>query len=394
MRILITGAGLAGLSAGITLGSSGHDVTIVERADLLRTGGSPIDLRGDALGAADRMGVLDAVREARLTMTETVHFVGADGTVLATVSQEMVGDSADDIEIAREDLTRILHDALPDGVRLIFDEHVTALADDGAGVVATFASGATDRFDLVVGADGIHSATRRMVFGPESEYLRPLGYYVAFGLMPGREESASRENSFYNYPGHLIGLARYHDKVLAVATFDSGSFEHDYRDPDSGRRILAEAFAGHDEWRVTELVDALTKDSELYFDTVAQIHMDTWHQGRVVLLGDAASGPSGLSGRGTSLAVTGASILAEALGSHPDDVAAALAEYEERQRPYVTHAQATAAPGGQFLVPPTTQAILERNRQLNSHSAAASSAEPGWSSPRHILTSTATRRRS
>ena len=373
MRILITGAGLAGLSAGITLGSSGHDVTIVERAGRLRTGGSPIDLRGDALGAAERMGVLDAVRDARLTMTETVHFVGADGAVLATVSQEMVGDSADDIEIAREDLTRILHDALPDGVRLVFDEHVRALADDGGGVVATFASGATDRFDLVVGADGIHSATRRLVFGPESDYLRPLGYYVAFGLMPGRDESANRENSFYNYPGHLIGLARYHDKVLAVATFDSGSFEHDYRDPGSGRRILAEAFAGHDEWRVPELVDALTADPDLYFDTVAQIHMDTWHQGRVVLLGDAASGPSGLSGRGTSLALTGASILAEALASHPDDVGAALAQYEERQRPYVTHAQATAVPGGQLLVPPTAEAILERNRRLNSRPAAASS---------------------
>jgi 2-polyprenyl-6-methoxyphenol hydroxylase-like FAD-dependent oxidoreductase len=370
MRILITGAGLAGLSAGITFGGSGHDVTIVERAARLRTGGSPIDLRGDAIGAAGRMGVLDAVRDAGLTMTETVHFVGSDGAVLATVPQAMVGDSADDIEIAREDLTRILRDALPDGVRLIFDEHVTALADDGTGVDATFASGSTDRFDLVIGADGIHSATRRLVFGPESEYLRPLGYYVAFGLMPGREESTSRENSFYNYPGHLIGFARYHDKVIAVATFRSEPLDHDYRDPDSARRILAEAFAGHDEWRVPELVDALVRDPDLYFDTVAQIHMDSWHRGRVVLLGDAASGPSGLSGRGTSLALTGASILAEALGTHPDDVGAALAEYEERQRPYVTHAQATAAPGGELLVPPTIEAIEERNRQLNSYASA------------------------
>lgn len=373
MRILITGAGLAGLSAGITLGGSGHDVTIVERADRLRTGGTPIDLRGDALGAADRMGVLDAVRDARVTMTETVRFIGPDGEVLATAPQELVGDSADDVEIAREDLTRILHDALPDGVRLVFDEHVTALTDDGAGVDATFASGATGRFDLVVGADGIHSATRRMIFGPESDYLRPLGYYVAFGTMPGRGDATSRENSFYNYPGHLIGLAPYHDKVLAVATFDSGSFEHDYRDPDSGRRIVAEAFAGHTEWRVPEIVDTLTADPDLYFDTVAQIHLDAWHRGRVVLIGDAASCPSGLSGRGTSLAVTGAAILAEALSAHPGDLDAAFAELEERQRPYVTHAQASAAPGGQLVVPPTAEAIRDRNRELNAYAAAASS---------------------
>lgn len=373
MRILITGAGLAGLSAGITLGGSGHDVTIVERADRLRTGGTPIDLRGDALGAAARMGVLDAVRDARVTMTETVHFVGTDGEVLATIPQELVGDSADDVEIAREDLTGILHDALPAGVRLVFGEQVTALADDGAGVDATFASGTTGRFDLVVGADGIHSATRRLVFGPESDYLRPLGYYVAFGSMPGPGDATSRENSFYNYPGHLIGLARYHDKVLAVATFASERVDHDYRDPDSGRRIVADAFAGHTEWRVPEIVDALTADPDLYFDTVAQIHLDAWHRGRVVLIGDAASCPSGLSGRGASLAVTGASILAEALVAHPDDLGAALAELEERQRPYVTHAQATAAPGGQLIVPPTAEAIRERNEQLNAHAAGASS---------------------
>src|SRR5699024_2459653 len=116
---------------------------------------SPIDLRGKALDAAREMGILEAVRRSRVTMTETVRFVGPDGAVLATAPQELVSDSADDVEIAREDLTRILHDALPATVRLTFGDHVTTLSDDGAGVRVTYASGATDRFDLLVGADGI-----------------------------------------------------------------------------------------------------------------------------------------------------------------------------------------------------------------------------------------------
>lgn len=364
MRVLVNGAGPAGLSAGIALGLSGHDVTLVERSDRLRTGGSPIDLRGDSLTEAARLGVLDDIRAARVTMTETVRFVGPDGEVLATAPQELVSDSAEDIEIAREDLTRILAGALPANVSVVLDEHVTTLADDGDGVDVTFARGAAARFDVVVGADGVHSTTRRMVFGPERDYLRPLGYYVAFGAMPGPGDPNSRENAFYNFPDHLIGFARYHDKILGVATFRSERTDFDHRDPDSGRRLLTEAFGGHEAWRVAEILAALTADPDLYFDTVAQIHLDSWHRGRVVLIGDAASCASGLSGRGTSLALTGASFLADALSAHPDDVGAAFAHYEHRQRPYVAHAQRSAAPGGQFLVPPTAEAIRERNERL------------------------------
>lgn len=365
MRILVTGAGLAGLSAGLTL-SADHDVTIVERADRLRTGGSPIDLRGDALAVADRLGILGAVRDARVTMTETVTFVDAAGQVRATLSQDAVGDSPDDVEIAREDLIRILRDALPAHVRLVLGDHVTALAQDADGVDVTFAHGAAARFDLVVGADGIHSRTRRLVFGPEEDVVRPLGYHVAFGAMPGRADPTTRVNSFYNFPGHLIGVAQYHDKVVAVASYRSDGAEHDHRDPGSGRRALARAFAGHDEWRVPEILAALLDDQDLYFDIVAQVHMDAWHRGRVVLVGDAASCASGLSGRGTSLALTGADFLAGALAAHPDDLPAAFAAYERRQRPYVTHAQATAAPGGALLMPPTAEAIRERDEQLNA----------------------------
>lgn len=365
MRILIAGAGLAGLSAGIILGTSGHDVTIVERANRLRTGGSPIDIRGDALAVADRMGVLDEVRRRRVTMTETVNFVGPDGAVRAQLAQGQVSDSPDDIEIAREDLTEILHAALPDGVRLVFGDHLTSIEDGIDAVTVRFASGDQKTYDLIVGADGIHSGTRSLVFGPESDFLRPLGYYVAFADLPGEGDPTSRENAFYNYPGHLIGIARYHDKAVAVATFRSGLIDYDHRDPDAARRVMTEAYGDHTDWRVPELLTAINADPDLYFDIVAQIHMDTWHHGRVVLLGDAAYCASGLSGRGTSLALTGAAFLAEALSASPHDLEAALAEYERAQRPYVTHAQASAAPGGDLIAPATEEAIAARNLALN-----------------------------
>jgi 2-polyprenyl-6-methoxyphenol hydroxylase-like FAD-dependent oxidoreductase len=123
MKILVSGAGIAGLSAAIDLEQAGHEVTIVERADHLRVNGSPIDIRGDSIAVAEKMGVLDDIRARRIDMTERVQFVDRDGTVVAEIPEDRINDSADDIEIPREDLTRILHAKLgpraPTAVRRI-----------------------------------------------------------------------------------------------------------------------------------------------------------------------------------------------------------------------------------------------------------------------------------
>ena len=148
--------------------------------------------------------------------------------------------------------------------------------------------------------------------------------------------------------------------------FRSSWIDYDYHDLGAQKQILLDAFAGHDEWKVRDLLDAASHDDELYFDSVSQIHMPSWHRGRVVLVGDAASCASNLSGRGTSLAMSGAWLLAEALRDHPEDVAAAFEQYEREQRPYVTYAQGTAGPGGDVLVPATQQEIDARNQRLNA----------------------------
>ncbi|MFI5844482.1 FAD-dependent monooxygenase [Catenuloplanes sp. NPDC051500] len=365
MRILVSGAGIAGLAAGINLGATGHDVTIVERAGHLRVNGSPVDVRGDALDVARSMGVLDHIHARRVTMTERSEFIDAAGETVAAVPLGEIGDSVHDIEIPREDLAHVLHGALTDRTSLVFGESIAELQDDGDGVETTFASGRRDRFDLIVGADGLHSVTRRLTFGPERDYLHHLGFYVALTDLPAHHDG-DRTSRFLNWPGHLIGIGHYNDTTIGVLNFRSDWIDYDYRDLDAQRRILLDAFAGHDEWRVPEILDAVANDPELYFDSVSQIHLPTWHRGRVVLVGDAAHCASNLSGRGASLALTGTWLLAQALIHHPDDLEAAFAEYEAGQRPYVTRAQDSAGPGGDFIMPATQAALDARNERLRA----------------------------
>jgi 2-polyprenyl-6-methoxyphenol hydroxylase-like FAD-dependent oxidoreductase len=371
MRILISGAGIAGLSAAIDLGADGHDVTIVERANHLRVNGSPIDIRGDvAIGVAEKMGVLAEIHDRRVDMSERVQFVDGNGTVVAEPPFEVINDSTDDVEIPREDLTNILYNHLGPSVELRFEESIAELEHDDRGVDIQFASGARDGYDLVVGADGMHSAVRRLTFGPEQQFLRHLGFYIALAALPDYSPDG-RNNPMYNFPGHLTGIAAYNDKALAVFMFRSPWIDYDYHDLDAQKRILADAFAGHDKWRVPELIDAAVRDPELYFDSVSQIEMPTWHRGRIVLVGDAAHCSSNLTGRGTSLALTGTWFLARALRDHPGDLAQAWEQYDRDQRPHATRIQAMAAPGGERLVPATQEEIDARNRSFSAASGAA-----------------------
>lgn len=363
MRILVSGAGVAGLSAAINLVADGHDVTLVERADHLRVNGSPIDIRGDSISVADKMGLLGQIRERQIDMTERVQFVDRDGAVAAELPED-IGDSPDDIEIPREDLTNILHNQLGPSVELRFGESIAELDADDSGVDVRLASGAAERYDLLVGADGMHSAVRRLVFGPEQQFVHHLGFYTALADLPDYRPSG-RTNPMYNFPGHLAGIAAYRDKALAVLIFRSPWIDYDYHDLAAQKQILADAFAGHREWRVPELVDAAVADPELYFDSVSQIHLPSWHRGRVVLVGDAAHCASPLSGRGTALALTGAWFLAQALRDQPADPRRAFEQYEHDQRPHAVRCQATAAPGGDRLVPATQEQIDARNRELS-----------------------------
>jgi 2-polyprenyl-6-methoxyphenol hydroxylase-like FAD-dependent oxidoreductase len=363
MHVLISGAGIAGLAGALELGRHGHDVTVVECASHFRLTGTPIDIRGDAIEAADRMGVLAKIQKQRVRMSESSQFVDSRGEPVARVPLAETSDS-DDIEILREDLVRILADALPDAVTIRFGDSVQTLTDDGGDVRVRFASGRTGRFDLVVGADGQHSAVRGLVFGPEHDYLRHLGVYFALANLPG-EAWSDDANSIYNVPDRFAGVFRYKSRTVAVFQFRAESLDYDHHDLHAQKRIVLDAFEDYRSWKIPQLLEAVGADPEFFFDAASQIHMPSWHRGRVVLVGDAGYCPAFLSGRGTSLALTGARFLAEELG-RCDNHTAAFERYEARQRPYVTFAQEIVNRGRDHLLPATWADIAARNKRLQT----------------------------
>jgi 2-polyprenyl-6-methoxyphenol hydroxylase-like FAD-dependent oxidoreductase len=367
LKILVSGAGIAGLACALDLGTRGHDVTVVEYARHLRLKGTPIDIRGDAIEIVARMGLLAKIHEQRIRMTELLQFVDGDGEPVARIPMAEVSDSDDDIEIVREDLVRILAGTLPDTATVRFGDSIEALTDDGDGVDVEFRSGRTERYDLVLGADGQHSAVRRLVFGPEEDHLRHLGVYIALANLPG-EEAGPDGVTLHNVPGRMVGIARFKDKALAVLTFRSECLDFDHRDLDAQKAILIDAFAGHTSWKIPQLLDAARADPELFFDSASQIHLPSWHHGRVALVGDAGYCAAFLSGRGTSLALTGAWFLAEELERCGADHTAAFERYEARQRPYVTAAQERVEQGRERQTPPTWEAIDARNERLRAAS--------------------------
>lgn len=363
MKVLISGAAMAGLSAAYWLTRHGHDVTVVEQAPRIRRGGAPIDVRGAALDTAQRMGILDRIRGEQVPPATPQDVVGPDGTVQARFAVAWFGnESPDDVEIARDRLNAALRDAVGDRARFVFGAEVTGLdqADDGVTVTTT---AGTERYDLVVGADGLHSTVRRLVFGEESRFVHHLGVYVALVAL---DPDCPWSTGMYNAPGRMATIRDDTDGPLGMVMFRSAELRYDFREAHAQRRIVGDVLTTDDVWEVPRLRAAfLDPDSAgFYFDSVSQTRMPHWHRGRVVLLGDAAHCAALLSGMGTSLAMTGAEFLADAVHGSPGDLPAAFADFEARQRPLVDRAQASVGGNSDIMVPATASDLVRRNARL------------------------------
>jgi 2-polyprenyl-6-methoxyphenol hydroxylase-like FAD-dependent oxidoreductase len=351
-EVLISGAGLAGPALAHQLHRRGFRPTVVERAPALRDGGYKVDIRGAATDVLKRMGLYAAARAADTGMRH-VTYVRRDGRRIARLDADLLmGRRGDDLEVMRTDLTRILYDATAADVEYVFGDSIATMTDGPDGVDVTFAGGATRRFGLVVAADGLHSATRRLAMGEVP--LRHLGAYIAIFDVPN-ELGLDREEVFYSEPGRMVFAYATGPGVPAKVGMVFGAGE-----PGLGREVLADRFTGMG-WQVPRFLEVLRDTRDVYFDSLSQVEVPRYSAGRVALLGDAAHCPSPSAGQGTSMALVGAYLLAGELAAAGGDHRAAFDSYEARLRPYVEHNLAFGVKMAGDMVPGGRLSLAVRN---------------------------------
>ncbi|MFG2071350.1 FAD-dependent monooxygenase [Nonomuraea maritima] len=352
-NVLISGGGIGGPALAHWLVRAGFTVTVVEKAPAPRPGGQAIDFKGEThFTVLTRMGILDDVRRLRTGGIDQ-EIVDAAGRRLAVMSGDFTGG---DLEIRRGDLSRVLYERTAPHCEYLFGDSITSLTDTPSGVHVTFERSAPRTFDLVVGADGINSAVRRLAFGPEADFVRYLGYHYALVEM----DEDFGPPRMYNEPGRMVAVGG--PKAPAFFVFASEPLDHDRYDAGQQKDILARAYAGMG-WRTPEIMKAVRRSGDVYLDSLSQVRIDRYSSGRVVLLGDAAYGNT-LGGFGTGLAMVGAYVLAGELVEAGGDHRAAFAAYERHMRPYAKIAENGNA--GPFMAPPTKARMWARNLMFRS----------------------------
>ncbi len=347
-NILISGASVAGPALAYWLSRYGFNPTVVERAPAVRPGGYAVDFRGAAMKALERMGIIGEIRKLE-TRTGSITIVDKTNRKIASMPD---GFTSGELEIMRGDLAGVLYGATRDHAEYIFDDSILAISEDEDGAEVTFSRNAPRRFDLVVGADGLHSNVRALAFGEESRFIHHLGYYVAIFTTPNFM-NLDHSGLYYGTLGKKVGIFSARENTEAKASFFFGShpLEYDRRDIAHQRQILGDKFA-REQWQVPRLLRMMEDAPDFYFDSVSQIRMERWSTGRSVLLGDAAHCASPLSGMGTSMAIVGAYVLAGELKEANGDYTVAFARYETLMRDFVTQCQKLAE-GADWFVPRT-----------------------------------------
>ncbi|MER6075095.1 FAD-dependent monooxygenase [Streptomyces sp. NPDC001817] len=351
MRILVSGASIAGPVLAYWLTRHGFCVTVVERAPTLRkTGGHAVDLFRPAMNISEKMGVLPRIEErATGTNRMTVYREGARRPVRADLSKIFSATSDRHVEIMRDDLSKIYYDATRDDVAYVFGDSITAISPDGE---VRFEETAPRRFDLVIGADGLHSNVRRHVFGDESRFSAFTGAYFGVLTLPNVSD-LDGELLIHVGVGRTAGMygARHLGDARALFLFRSqGELDCHHHDVPRQKELLRGAFAGMHA-HVDRWLDELDRTPAFYFDSITQLRMDTWSQGRVTLVGDAGYCPGPAVGGSTTLAVVGAYVLAGELARAGGDHERAFPAYERMMAEHVRGNRTAALSAAKTLIP-------------------------------------------
>jgi 2-polyprenyl-6-methoxyphenol hydroxylase-like FAD-dependent oxidoreductase len=364
--VLISGASIAGLTMAYWMNRYGYKVTVVEIGPAPRLGGSPIDVRGDSLDIAKRMNILEAIKAAKL-QTKGLQFKNADNETQGLMLVEEIGAirPGDDTEIRRDDLVNILYSVAQDDVVYKFNNHISSIEQDHNKVTVAFKDKAIEEFDFVIGADGIHSGVRKLVFGPEDQFAHFLNFY--FSILPV-DKSLGELNycQMYNTPNTMAAVYYYNSGIAdAILTFKAGEkITYDFKDIEAQKKIVINAFEGIG-WKVPHLIEEIKNSKNFYLSQGCQIKMPNWTNDRVALIGDAGYAPAFPTGMGSTLAMHGATILADAMAEN-EDYKIAFKKYNETFRPVVNRMQETVYSGISFLMPDTEEAINERNKGTNN----------------------------
>ena len=364
MRALICGAGIAGLTLGCLLDRMGWDVHLVERASSLRREGFMIDFFGPGFDAAETMGLLPRLRELAYTVTE-LNYVDRSGRPRAALDYQRMVNSLDGrlISLLRGDLALALYKGLSQRVVQSYGCSVEALDERAGEVTATLTDGTRWSGDLVIGADGIHSAIRKLAFGPESNYLRYLGFHTAAYTFadPQLHQKLGDQFAMTDSVDRTVGLYAIRNKRIAVFTA--------HRTPDpaipTDPRTVVQTRYSDLGWLVPDALAQCPDPPELYYDQVSQIEMPRWTTDRIALVGDACQAVSLLAGQGASLAVAGAQLLASEL-ANPANVTQALARYNTRLTAPVADKQAAGRRAAEWFLPSSPSRLLLRRLALRA----------------------------
>jgi len=360
MKILISGAGIAGPTLAYWLKRYGLTPVLLERAPSLRSGGYVVDFWGLGYDIAEKMGLLAELSAIGYRMQE-LRIVDGNGARRAgfgsRVFSELTGGRF--ITVGRSDLARLIFATVRDNCETLFGDSIIRLEEEAGGINVALEHGGERRFDLVVGADGLHSNVRYLTFGPQERCEAHLGYMVAAFEAAGYQPRDERVYVVHGVPGRQVArFALHQDRTLFLLVF-AGEIDPG---PDiaAQKAVLRETFA-HVGWECPQMLAALDACDDLYFDRVSQIRLDNWSRGRVVLVGDAASCISLIGGQGSAIAMIQAYVLAGELAAARGQHGEAFRHYETLLRPYLAIKQQAAMHFASAFVPRTAFGIWLRN---------------------------------
>ena len=364
--VLISGVGIAGPTLAFWLGYAGFEPTLIECAPALRTSGYVIDFWGPGYDIAERMGLSDEINRVGYHIREMC-IVDDNGDRIAgfgtRVFKELTGGRF--VTLGRSDLSRLLFEKVRGTTETIFGDEITSLQEQPDRVEVQFRNAKKRRFDLVIGADGLHSNVRRLIFGPQDQFERELGYYVAAFEVQGYRPRDENVYIIYGQPGRILGrFALHDDRTLFLFVF---AFHRSVPvfDVATQKAILRERF-GDGTWECPRILDELDRTENLYFDRVSQIKMGHWSRGRIALLGDAAFCVSLMAGQGSALAITAAYVMAgelvKASGRHEE----AFHNYEALLGSYIGSKQKGAERFSSAFAPRTRWGLFLRNQVIKA----------------------------